>query len=381
MTSEVGERFDAAVIGAGLAGCATAVCLARTGLQTLIVGPPAAATERIGESLPPSATGLLHRFELLQNFLETEPLPCYGNRSSWGGDGQLVDYDFIRDPVGHGWHIDRVRFEAMLLAAALSAGAAHAAHHRLAGVESADGGWRLRISNERSSLWIGVPVVIDASGRAAAVVRRLGGRSRRHDRLVASVAFLRPGNSVDRDSFALIEAVKDGWWYSAVLPSGALATALMTDADLLRGQCTEASAAWRARLDASVYTRARVREHGYQLERKLRVVPAWSSALERAAGEGWIAVGDAAAAHDPLSSHGIVHALSGGLQAAAAVQGWLGGSAAALSEYADREVRAYDNYLRLRDAYYADETRWPEAAFWRRRQQKPPGSADQLGGG
>lgn len=47
----------------------------------------------------------------------------------------------------------------------------------------------------------------------------------------------------------------------------------------------------------------------------VRVRPAESSRLDRAAGEDWLAVGDAASAWDPLSSQGVYRALVTGLEA------------------------------------------------------------------
>ena len=53
----------------------------------------------------------------------------------------------------------------------------------------------------------------------------------------------------------------------------------------------------------------------------LRVVAADSSCLEVVEGDGWCAVGDAAAAYDPLSSQGITTALASGAWAGQAIAG------------------------------------------------------------
>lgn len=41
-----------------------------------------------------------------------------------------------------------------------------------------------------------------------------------------------------------------------------------------------------------------------------------------------------------------------------------------LPSYADGILAEFTRYLWLRQAYYADEQRWPEAPFWRRRQAR-----------
>jgi flavin-dependent dehydrogenase len=89
--------------------------------------------------------------------------------------------------------------------------------------------------------------------------------------------------------------------------------------------------------------------------------------LERPAGKGWLAVGDAALSFDPLSSQGLLNGLFTGLAAAEAANRYLRGAAHALTEYLQviRGIRdAYQRHLAL---WYAAETRWPEAPFWQRR--------------
>ena len=49
-------------------------------------------------------------------------LPCYGNLAVWGADEPQAA-DFLFNPYGHGWHVDRARFDAMLREATVAAGA------------------------------------------------------------------------------------------------------------------------------------------------------------------------------------------------------------------------------------------------------------------
>ncbi|MGH9418574.1 MAG: NAD(P)/FAD-dependent oxidoreductase, partial [Thermoanaerobaculia bacterium] len=92
-----------------------------------------------------------------------------------------------------------------------------------------------------------------------------------------------------------------------------------------------------------------------------------SHRLDRLTGDGWLAVGDAATALDPLSSQGISKALRAGVRAAKAIREWLDGSAASLESYAGAVAAEYDVYLAARNRYYAMERRWNDAPFWQRR--------------
>jgi len=361
-------HVDVAIIGGGPAGASAALSLARTGLRALIVERRPQRQSRAGESLAPSATTLLARLGLLPAFLATEPLPCYANRSSWGGDGRLVDYDFIRDPHGHGWHIDRQRFDQMLLDAAVAAGAGLQCGALLASPERRDGSpWLLKVQADGVVSRVEADFVIEASGRRAAFARRIGVHRTHLDRLVAAAAFLVPESRPGQDSTTLVEAVPEGWWYSALLRDGRLAAAFMTDPDLLGGLDARHKAGWLARLESTTHTRQRAAAVGCRLAGDPMVEAAGTSRLDRIAGEGWVAAGDAAAAYDPLSSHGIGVAIATGAQAARAAAASLRGDAKAPAEYAARNVAGFQRYLGMWRAYYADETRWPDSLFWSRR--------------
>ena len=56
------------------------------------------------------------------------------------------------------------------------------------------------------------------------------------------------------------------------------------------------------------------------------------------------------------------------MRCSVAVRALLAGLTGALSDYAERLARSYARYLWAWQAYYAEETRWPDAPFWRRRQ-------------
>ena len=356
-----------AVIGAGPAGATAALCLARAGLSPVIVERQSDRGNRPGETLAPSATPLLQRLGLVQDFLKIDPLPSYANRSSWGGDGSLVDYDFIRDPNGNGWHIERERFDRMLIDVAVSAGATLRCGAEFTSAAQTEGGWVLDISDDRGRESIEADFVVDASGRRSAFARQAGARRVQFDRLMAAAATLTGSPDSAVDSTTLVEAVSNGWWYSALLPNGGLAISFMTDPDLFRQLRAGDAVGWWNLLESSVHTRQRVQSGGYRQESTPLVAAAGTSYLDPIAGDRWLAAGDAAAAYDPLSSHGIGTAIATGSQAASAVAGCLTGDRTAVPKYAARVAAGFERYLPTWRAYYADESRWPDAPFWSRR--------------
>lgn len=369
MAAGTGSWVSVAVAGGGPAGAACALGLARRGVPVLLLEAGDGSGNPIGESLPPAATPLFHRLGVFAAVQATAPLPCHANRSCWGSDGSPAEHDFLRDPHGPGWRLDRPAFNAALLGAAAAAGATCRRRARLRAAErSAAGGWRLAVETATGIERIEVGFLVDATGRPARLARWLGARRLAFDGLVALVAILEPGGAPLRDATTLVEAAEGGWWYAALLPDGRLATAFFSDPDLLAARAPWAAGGWAALLADCPATASRVAAGGYRLAVSPTVAPAANVCLERAAGPGWLAVGDAAAAHDPLSSHGIVAALAGGERAAAAIAAHLAGDGAALDAYARATAAGYARYLRLWLAYYAQERRWPAAPFWRRRQ-------------
>jgi 2-polyprenyl-6-methoxyphenol hydroxylase-like FAD-dependent oxidoreductase len=99
------REVEVLIIGAGPAGAVTALNLARS-RRVAVVERKAEAILRIGESLVPAARRLLQDMGLLESFLSQGHEPWHGKRAVWGGPVP-EETDFLRDPDGHGWHLDR----------------------------------------------------------------------------------------------------------------------------------------------------------------------------------------------------------------------------------------------------------------------------------
>ncbi|HKS99304.1 MAG TPA: hypothetical protein VJT31_07225, partial [Rugosimonospora sp.] len=82
---------------------------------------PGDRRETVGETIPPDARLPLAQLGVWDAFLAQRHLPCLGSCSSWGSD-TLGYNDFVLNPQGHGWHLDRPRFDALLREAAVKTG-------------------------------------------------------------------------------------------------------------------------------------------------------------------------------------------------------------------------------------------------------------------
>lgn len=361
---------DVAIAGGGPAGAAAGLALARAGLRVRLCEHDAARPFRVGEGLPPSARSLLRDLGVLDRMAVDGHRPSPGTLAFWGRDTPHAE-DTLFGVQGHGWQLDRVRFDAMLREATAAAGAdVHTAALRLDAAGDAQAPHRLVARDAHgheasfTARWL-----IDASGRAATFARALGAHRIAHDRLFAVHQRLHGGAGTDRDGRTRVESVEDGWWYSVLLPSGERLVAFLCDADADdRRRLLDGDGLWH-HLAGAPQLHALCISHGWTPHGRAHGAEASSVELDRATGERWLAVGDAALAFDPLSSKGIASALYTGLRAAQALLACERGDAAALDAYARhlRDIhRVYRGQLR---AFHAMETRWPDAPFWRRRQQ------------
>jgi flavin-dependent dehydrogenase len=360
----VRERVDVAIAGGGPAGCAAAIALRAhaPGLSVALIEASDYAGPRVGETLPPPASEILEHLGVAEAFAGQCHHPAYGTAAAWGSE-RAHENDFVFHVRQVGWHLDRGAFDAMLADHAEAAGVRVLRAARVAEAARTGDGWRLPLSTGAA---VDARFVMDATGAGAALARRAGGvRSVAFDRLAGFVRFFRqPGRGTPH---TLVEAFEDGWWYTAPLPDGRRVVACMTDTDIARGMRLHRGAAWRALLRRSA---PRVMEAlaGAVAEGEPLVRAARSRRLTAAAGEDWLAVGDAASTFDPLSSQGITKALRGGIFAAYAAGDLLArGDDTGLVRYRAFIRREFDGYLASRARYYADEQRWPAHEFWRRR--------------
>ena len=363
-TSSRTVDVDIAVVGGGPAGAAAALTLAREGAGVLLIEGGLYRRPRLGETLAPAGRPVLSRLGLLEAATAAS-IPSFGNESAWGSPG-LDSLAFVFNPHGAGWHLDRPRFDQLLAEAAVAAGARWASGTRVAGCKPGPNGtWRIAVDRDGGTGAMTARGVIDTTGRRATLARSVGARRVVQDRLVG-LAVLFHGDPVTGGP-TRVEAAPEGWWYSAPLPPDRFMVMLMTDADLCRACGLTGAAAWHAALAQTVHTRER--SSGVQpLWGRPRLASAASHRLVRDTGKGrWLAAGDAAMAADPLAGDGILRALVTGEAAGLAMIQWLDGRPEAAHAYEHWLDDRFARYLAKRSGYYAVETRWPAAPFWRRR--------------
>jgi flavin-dependent dehydrogenase len=361
-------RHDVVILGGGPAGAAAALSLRShaPALSVALVEQSVYDAPRVGETLPPTVRGVLAQLGVWETFAAEGHVAAYGARAAWGSD-EPFDNEFILHPAGRGWHLDRRRFDRMLWREAGRRGVNTYSGHKFTGTLDKDGGWLLNFkSGQEGEALIEASFVIDATGRRAAFATGRGVRKVLTDRLLGvSVTFGARDAEPPADTYTLVEAWEEGWWYSALLPEDKLVVFCMTDADILKRRSLNSQAAWLDLLGQTRHTRERLR-NTTPLDAP-SVHAAHTQRLERVTGDRWLAVGDAATTFDPLSSQGILKGLRSGVLASYAAADFFKGAASGLEKYEALTSREFEDYLSVRADFYGRERRWEGSPFWARR--------------
>jgi flavin-dependent dehydrogenase len=368
MSARAPLDLDVLVVGGGPAGAACAIRLAQVGARVAIVEASDFSHFRVGETLDPSLGPLLLRLGVKIDAQQWSA-PCSGVAAAWG-QPNAPQRPSMLNPYGRGWRVDRKTFDRTLFEQARSAGAVASLGCRFVSAERHNGAWTfwLEIATRRSTgraRWI-----VAATGRAARTPLAPGRRRQWIDRLIGLAVRDDGAEHARTADAALVEATPHGWWYSVCVPDGGRVAMFFTDSDLLpRGKRDRAAFLLDA-LDRAPLTRSACAFAAIAIaQRRWSGFDARSSLQRFALSDGWIAVGDALMAFDPLCGRGIGEAIG----SAVAAGDWLltagtgDGDAEPVPSWVIDAADRFNRYRGERLAIYGQETRWPAAPFWQRR--------------
>lgn len=279
--AQANQATHVLIAGRGPAGLAAAIALAERGIEVLTLAPatPIPALSR-AEMLPGAARAILQRLGV--GDILTQSVTLQGLRQNWKGSHLELHEALPAAALPVGWSLDRRALHSALQDRAAALGVT-SVQGRLRRISGAPGQWNVHLSDGSK---LTARLLIDATGRAAALARRLGAKTQQGPPLLARV-WTDPGAA---PPFLEVEAQAAGWRYSLPHPAGGTSIGWLAQAETHQRQGA-ATAATAPLVDA----------------RNRRLSPL--------AGPGWLAVGDAALAFDPIASQGCFNALSGGFLA------------------------------------------------------------------
>ncbi len=359
--------FDVVILGGGPAGTAAGMTLLkRKGTSVAIVEKSDYSSYRIGESLTPGIRSLLEYLDVWKTFESEQSLQSFGSQAAWGSDSlQALDYMFTIH--GTGWGLDRVRFDKMLANSFSERGGELLSQTQFLECErTPENTWKVQIKDSDENVKsIYCKYLIDATGRRGLLVRQFGGIRKKHDNLVGVGCVGQIPEGVSLESVTQVEACEYGWWYTSPVPINQVSVVLMSDADIVSQLQASRPSKWRSLLKSMPLTSERIK--GATFTKKPKTFLAFSSYLQEVGGENWVAVGDAVASHDPLSSSGIPHAIGSGVHGGLVAANILFGNGKMLESYQESIYKDFFQYLQTRWKYYQREARWENSLFWKRR--------------
>lgn len=343
------------VAGAGPAGLVVSTLLARAGREVLLLDPHCSGRHKVGESVPGAIARLMHRLHLPPLHHSASPhREISGIVTRWAGE--LRSEEALIKPEGGGWRLDRGAFERDLATTAAACGVQRK-EARIRRLVRHRCGWQVETNCGQE---LGTGILVDATGRPAALARHLGARRVHGPPLISvwGIGERREGKHQDR---TYIESTPEGWWYGAYLPDGRPLAVFHTE-PALASELRRHPALWRERLARTDQLAPRFVADAFDAT-VLSAHDARSGHLDVACGPGWTACGDSALSFDPLSSQGIFHALACADMVATAI----------LASDTDPTFETYQNrlheirihYARRRKLLYQSAAAHFGTPFWR----------------
>lgn len=302
--------MDFLVVGGGPAGCTFAALAARAGASVAMIERDGYAQHRPGEHLAGRIRPMLDAVGVGREGTRGIAEPSMGIVSAWS-DGGTLHKMYRASGQAVGLSVVRHRFDELLCRAAREAGATVIDGRARRIERTANGTWSAIIAEPgRGTRTITARSIVDASGRSACIARAQGARRINYGDLVAIVCWFEAREYSPRTpgTMLTIESNAHGWWSLSLTPDRTLVATLYTSRRMMRRARATADSWWTAALQSSDRAAAAIRDCGTAIA-PARVYAACPSRSTRLAGDGWIAVGDAAIAYDPVAGQGVALAI------------------------------------------------------------------------
>lgn len=345
------------IIGKGITGLVMSFLLTKKEIPHLLLArEEKLKLPALGETLPPSALPLLTSLGLMDLFEESAIQRTTGYHSSWGNE-RVTDHNFFANrPFQYGLKLNK---EKLLEALGKLLQDQIYPFKRLSSVTEEAKGMSVSLDDGTQ---LKARFVVDATGRKRVIGKALGIAEIDHDHLMAFSSHLPKIRIPGLPHGVFVESFESGWGIVSELSEQNSVMTLYTTRSHEAKPDFMNYDQWPRLLKDTEYLKSFLSP-----SENVKVMGgnANTSRLAACAGKNWLAIGDAAMAFDPLSSHGITSGLYTANQAALAIEKGLEHTdSRGLETYADLLEKVFGGYLQQKGQLYGQEKRWQSAPFW-----------------
>jgi 1H-pyrrole-2-carbonyl-[peptidyl-carrier protein] chlorinase len=368
------------IIGGGPAGASMAAYLAKAGVKCVVFESELFPRPHVGESLVPSSTRVFKELDFIQTMEAAEFPRKYGAVWTSAASGEAAAHDweglgpdtharirFDERPQpgvdrNYTYHVDRAKFDLLLLQHAGKLGAAVHEGVNVLGVDFSSPFPEIRYRSKNQELSTNVRMVVDASGRRTLLGSQLGLKVK--DTVFDQFALHTWFEGFDREStresrglgdyiFVHFLPLSNTWVWQIPITKTITSIGVVTQKkNLSLGKHTREAFFWDA-----IRTRPELHEslcRAQQL-RPLKDEGDYSYAMTQIAGDRFVLVGDAARFVDPIFSTGVSIALNSARFASRDVIAALQTGNLARESFRDYETtvrRGTNNWYEFISVYY-----------------------------
>ena len=301
---------------------------------------------------------------IYHDFIAEKHEPCYGSCSYWGSQNRGYN-DFLLNPNGRGWHLDRSRFNRFLAKKAVEMGAELRIFTTFKASKKTANGYRLTLSSQNNTTTVvQTQIVVDASGQKTAFATTQNAQKVEITPIIClSKRYQQVDSHTTISKLTHLEASKYGWWYAALLPNQSLLVAFYTNATSIKKVGLNKNKIWEKHLKKTISIQ-KLTQGLSPMEHRPKGFPAPSYILDKISGKHWLAIGDAASAYDPITAQGITKAMFTALEAAPLIVKRLNNELTNFRPFDIFIIKQFEQYLAMRSYFYQQEQRWKGSPFW-----------------